>query len=253
MLDKLIKAFGFLKSDIVAIKQSIESLEKKSSLIKDGKPGKDGVSPSIDDIVPAVLAQMPKPKDGKSPDVNVIINEVLASIPKPRDGRDAPAVNVSDIAAIVLAKYPKPKDGKDGKDGRDGPDMATVVKRVKSQLKDGKQGPRGPAGKPGKDGVSVTDVQLNNNELFVFLDGKKKKAGVIKISNLAPFLPGNLGGGGSKGTTSAPVTSAAFTPWYIKATDVIIVPGCQEMAVHGELVVDGDLVIESDARLRIEE
>lgn len=198
MLDKLLKAFGLMKEDVSALKESVAKLEKVHPIVKEGKPGrdgKDGESPSVEDIVQAVIAQLPEPE---KIDTKALVDDVVAQIPKPRDGRDAPTVNVSDVAAIVLAKIEKPKDGKDG---RNGPDLETVVKRVKAQVQDGKQGepgPPGPPGKPGKDGVSVTDVQLNNNDLFVFLDGKKRKAGTIKVATpTAPFNPGNAGGGGS--------------------------------------------------------
>lgn len=201
MLDKLLKAFGLLKEDVSALKESVAKLEKIHPIVKEGKPGrdgKDGESPSVEDIVQAVVAQLPEPE---KVDTKAIVDDVVAQIPKPRDGRDAPTVNVSDVAAIVLAKIEKPKDGKDG---RNGPDLETVVKRVKAQVQDGERGergepgPPGPPGKPGKDGVSVTDVQLNNNDLFVFLDGKKRKAGTIKVPTpTAPFNPGNAGGGGS--------------------------------------------------------
>jgi hypothetical protein len=197
MLDKLLKAFGLLKEDVTALKESVAKLEKVHPIVKEGKPGrdgKDGESPSVEDIVQAVVAQLPEPE---KVDTQAIVDDVVAQIPKPRDGRDAPTVNVSDVAAIVLAKIEKPKDGKDG---RNGPDLETVVKRVKAQVQDGERGepgPPGPPGKPGKDGVSVTDVQLNNNDLFVFLDGKKRKAGTIKVPTAtAPFNPGNAGGGG---------------------------------------------------------
>lgn len=199
MLDKLLKAFGLMKKDVTALQESVAKLEKVHPIVKEGKPGrdgKDGESPSVEDIVQAVIAQLPEPE---KIDTKALIDDVVAQIPKPRDGRDAPTVNVSDVAAIVLAKIPKPKDGKDG---RNGPDLETVVKRVKAQVQDGKQGepgPQGPQGKPGKDGVSVTDVQLNNNDLFVFLDGKKKKAGSIKVpAPTAPFSPGNAGGGSGR-------------------------------------------------------
>lgn len=210
MLDKLIKAFDFLKADVTGLKESVAKLEKVHPIVKEGKPGKDGKdgeSPSVEDIVAAVLAEIPTPKDGVSPDAKAIVDDVLAAMPKPRDGRDAPVVSVSDVAAVVLAKIPKPKDGKDG---HNGPDLETVVKRVKAQVQDGEQGPPGPQGKPGKNGVSVTDVQLNNNDLFVFLDGKKRKAGTIKVpAASAPFNPGNAGGGGS---ARGPAPTVGYTP-----------------------------------------
>lgn len=191
MSGKLLKAFNFLKEDVTGLKEAVAKLGNVRPVVKDGKPGKDGkdgVSPAVEDVVQAAIAQLPEPE-------KINIDDVVAKIPKPRDGRDAPIVNVSDVAAIVLAKIPKPKDGKDG---RNGPGLGDVVTRVKAQVRDGDRGEPGPPGAPGKDGVSVTDVQLNNNELFVFLDGKKKKAGAIKVPTpVAPFSPGSVGGGGS--------------------------------------------------------
>lgn len=206
MLGKLVKAFDFLKADVKGLKESVAKLEKVHPIVKEGKPGRDGkdaIAPSVEDIVAAVLEQIPTPKDGVSPDAKAIVDDVLAAMPKPRDGRDAPVVSVSDVAAIVLSKNCELKNGKDGKpgrDGKDGPSLEAVVSRVKSQIKDGKPGAPGEPGKPGrdgKDGASITDVQLNNNELFVFVDGRKNSAGKIKIpAASAPFNPGNAGGGG---------------------------------------------------------
>lgn len=203
---KIAAAVKQLIEDNRELTARLERLEKVKPAVvngRDGKDGADGVSPEITDIVEAVVAQLPEPE---KVDTKAIVEDVVAQIPKPRDGRDAPTVNVSDVAAIVLAKIPKPKDGKDG---RNGPDLETVVKRVKAQVQDGERGEQGPPvppGKPGKDGTSVTDVQLSNNDLFVFLDGKKKKAGSIKVpAASAPFNPGNVGGGGGNigGATAA--------------------------------------------------
>lgn len=50
-----------------------------------GTRGKDGISPSIEDIVAAVLPRIPKAKDGKNADpvnMETIINEVIKSIQK---------------------------------------------------------------------------------------------------------------------------------------------------------------------------
>lgn len=195
MLDKLAAAVKQLLSDNREFSTRIERLEKVKPVVvngKDGAPGRD--APTIDEVVEAVIAQIPTPKDGVSPDPKAIVNDVLAQMPKPRDGRDAPVVNVSDVASIVLAKIPKPKDGKDG---RNGPDLETVVRKVKAQVPDGKpgqQGKPGPQGKPGKDGVSVTKVELERNKLFVWLDGVKKLVGEIKVPTpTAPFNPGGSG------------------------------------------------------------
>lgn len=210
MLDKLTAAVKQLLTDNRDFSTRLERLEKVKPAVvngRDGKDGKDGVSPDIETIIAAVVNELPEPE---KIDTKAIVNDVLAQIPKPRDGRDAPAVNVSDVAAIVLAKIPTPKDGKDG---HNGPDLETVVKRVKAQVKDGAKGepgPPGPPGKDGKDGVSVTNVQLKNNELFVWLDGVKRAVGKIKIpAASAPFSPGNMGGGSARDADDDYLTSLA--------------------------------------------
>ena len=186
----------------------VEKLEKVKPVVVNGKDGKDGVNPAVEDVVEAVLTQLPEPE---KIDPYAIVKDVVALLPEPRAGRDAPPVSVSDVAAIVLAKIEKPKDGAPGKDGKDAPPIETIAKRVQAQVQDGKRGERGPRGEkgpPGKDGVSVTDVQLNNNDLFVFLDGLKKKAGRIRI----PFSPGG-GGGGAIGLSARP-NALSWEPNY---------------------------------------
>lgn len=207
---KILAAVKKLLGDFKDLSARVGRLEKVKPAVvngRDGKDGRDGVNPSVEEVVSAVIKQLPEPE---KIDTKAIVDEVVAKIPKPRDGRDAQQVNVSDVAAIVLAKIPKPRDGKDG---RNGPDLETVVKRVKAQVRNGDtgpQGPRGPQGPAGKNGVSVTDVQLNGNDLFVFLDGAKKKAGSIRVPTLtAPFNPGNAGGGGSA-RTAPPKDNAVY-------------------------------------------
>lgn len=241
MLDKLTAAVKQLLTDNRDFSTRLERLEKVKPAVvngRDGKDGKDGVSPDIETIVAAVVNELPEPE---KIDTKAIVNDVLAQIPKPRDGRDAPAVNVSDVAAIVLAKIPTPKDGKDG---HNGPDLETVVKRVKAQVKDGKPGERGPKGdkgEPGKDGVSVTDVQLKNNELFVWLDGVKRAVGKIKIPAVsAPFNPGNAGGGRAIEGTPADNCRIGFVDYNDAGTTTtpISIPAATETKLTNDTLGD---------------
>lgn len=201
MLDKIQAAVKYLLKDHRDLSARLERIEKVKPVVINGKDGRD--APTIEEVVEAVLAQIPTPKDGESPDPKAIVNDVLAQMPTPRDGkdgRDAPAVNVSDVAAIVLAKLPTPKNGKDG---RDAPELSTIVKSVKAQLKTpepGRPGKDGKNGRDGKNGVSVTKVELERNKLFVWLDGVKKLVGEIKVpaAPSAPFSPGGGVGYASK-------------------------------------------------------
>lgn len=204
MLTKLAKAFSLLRQEVTALKGDVQRIEKVRQVVQHGK---DGVSPDPDEIVSAVLEKIPTPKDGVSPDPQAIAEAAAKLIPEPKPGRDAVPPTVRDVADVVLAKIEKPKDGVS-------PDPKAIAEAAAKLLpvpKDGvsptaeevaKKMPspqRGKTGAPGKNGVSVTDVQLNNNELFVFLDGKKKKAGKIKMpAASAPFRPGAGDGGGAR-------------------------------------------------------
>ena len=159
------------------------------------------------DIAAAAVELIRVPKDGVSPDLEAVAIAAAKLIPEPKPGRDAIAPTVRDVADVVLANIKKPKDGV----SPDPEAVAIAAAKLVPTPKDGispsaaevaaklPTAPRGHKGDKGKNGVSITDVQLNNNELFVFLDGKKISAGKIKIpAASAPFRPGGEGGGGSK-------------------------------------------------------
>jgi hypothetical protein len=199
VLAKLIKSFGLLRQEFSALKTDVKRLEQVRQVVKNGK---DGVSPDLEKIVISVLERIPPAKDGVSPDIKAIAEAAAKLIPEPKAGRDAVAPTIRDIADVVLANIGKPKDGV----SPDPKVLAAAAARLIRVPKDGASPTpeavaarlptpkRGPAG---KNGVSVTDVQLNNNELFVFLDGKKSSAGKIKVPDAkAPFSPGGGGGGG---------------------------------------------------------
>jgi hypothetical protein len=205
VLAKLVKSFGLLRQDFAALKTDFKRLEQVRQVVKNGK---DGVSPDLEKIVISVLERIPPAKDGVSPDINAIVEAAAKLIPEPKAGRDAVAPSIRDIADVVLANIEKPKDGV----SPDPKVLAAAAARLIRVPKDGESPtpeavaarlPTPKRGPPGKDGVSVTDVKLTNNELFVFLDGKKKSAGKIKVpdakaptTTASPFSPGGGGGGG---------------------------------------------------------
>ncbi len=194
MIEKLYAALKGLISDVSALTERMDSFEATPPVHGDpGEPGKDGTSPNIDDVVALVVEQLPEPEKVNTDE---LVGKVLSCMPPPKHGRDAEPVNVSDVAAIVLSKMPPPEKGDPGIS----PDPEAIARKVKAQVRNGDKGDPGPEGPPGPRGVSVTDVQLNNNELFVFLDGVKKTVGKLKIPvPTAPFSPGNNVGGGGRG------------------------------------------------------
>ncbi len=221
MIEKLARAFSKLRGEVQALSQRIDSLPEP----KDGRDGvspkaediaalvleqipapKDGVSPKAEDIAALVLEQIPAPKDGKDADPQAIIEEVLARIPAPKDGKDAQPPALADVAALVFAQMPTPKDGRDGKDGK-----SPTAQEVAAALPTPERGPQGKEGRPGKDGASITDVKVEkNNTLFVWLDGKKKRAGKIEVP--VPSVPQFAAGGGSRGSRGPEAEIKGYTP-----------------------------------------
>lgn len=205
MLPKLVKALSTLCLDFKALKNDFLEFKSKAPTVINGK---DGVSPDSNEIVRKVLKKMPVLKDGRdgeSPAIRDVADVVLADI----DARKDEGFDINVIAAEAARLIPKSKDGVSpdidevaAKAAKLVPksnyDARQIVKSVLDEVPTPKIGLAGPRGLKGERGVSVTDVQLNSNELFVFLDGRKKRVGKIKLPVL-PFSPG--GGSGATGPT----------------------------------------------------
>ena len=221
MLNKLSQAFAEIRKEMSALRSDLTSLSKiRATVPKDGAAGKDGEAgrtPDVQAIVDAAVAKIP------TPDVQAIVDAAVAKIPAALHGRDAVPPTVADVAAVVLSKIPKPKNGVT-------PDVDAIIKKVVAMVPKPKDGvtpdvaaiaeqtaaimPPPKGGPAGKDGVSITDVQVTDNKLYVYLDGKKKLAGRIKAPAMdAPFQPSGTGGGGR----SAP---AAVKPLYFENSSV---------------------------------
>jgi len=206
MLAKLTKAIGLLCKDVASLRGDVKRIESVREVVRHGK---DGVSPDLSTIAEAAAKLIPTPKDGETPDFKMIAEAAAKLVPTAAPGRDAIAPSVRDIADVVLANIKTPKDGVS-------PDLKVVAAAAARLIPKPKNGvsptaqevaavlptpKRGPPGLKGDPGVSVTNVQLTNNELFVYLDGKKKSAGKIKVPTVsAPFNPGRgeSGGGGGR-------------------------------------------------------
>lgn len=146
-----------------------------------------------------------------------------------RDGRDgAPGVpgepGVKGDRGETGERGAQGLPGRDGRDGLPGPkgdsvtraevepgnmlaiwigDVKTLAGRIVAQRGEkgdkgdkgdkglpGPKGDKGDPGKDGKDGTKITKVELNGRELFIWLDGVKKKVGQIVFPSL-----GGAGGG----------------------------------------------------------
>jgi hypothetical protein len=104
-----------------------------------GKPGKDGTSVTLEDVVPVIASEvqkavsaMPPPKDGVGltgalidHDGHLVLTlsdgttKTLSKVTG-RDGKDVDQGEVMKFLLGEVAKLPAPKDGAPGKDGQDG-------------------------------------------------------------------------------------------------------------------------------------
>lgn len=110
----------------------------------EAKMGVEDMERSIEEVVRAVVAEIPIPQDGSS----VTIDEVLPALEK----------RVDDF----LSTIPMPENGKDGRDGVDGNDGAP-----------------GEKGEPGRDGLDVKDLFRAEGGILVatMSDGRVKELG----------------------------------------------------------------------------
>jgi hypothetical protein len=217
---KRASALNLVLAEVTALKRKVAGLLSAQPVMLTGEPGepgrdgKDG-APGQDGATGAAGEQGPKGEPG-------------------RDGETGAA-------------------GRDGKDGKNGAPGAQGLKgEVGKTGASGAQGPKGEVGKAGengrkgKDGTSVTDISLEDNTLFVWLDGVRRKIGRIKLPR-GGFVPLNGGGGWSRRD------DFDFVPWHITENERVEVRPRREMAVHGVLKVDAGarLVVHNSGRLRV--
>lgn len=177
MSDERLKRFALkLRDEVSALAGRVSHVEKVRAVARDGRDGAHGA--------PGEPGEKGEP--GKTGDRGV------QGLPG-RDGRDGlPGPKgdsitraevepgnmlsvwiggVKTLAGRIVAQ--RGEKGERGAPGQPGP-----------------KGEKGDPGKDGKDGTSVTKVELKGRELFVWLDGVKKKAGQIAFPSLG------AGGGG---------------------------------------------------------
>lgn len=89
--------------------------------------------------------------------------------------------------------FPKPADGKDGKDGLDGKDGKDGIDGVNGV--DGKDGKDGADGLNGQDGISITNVEVteDNRVLCTLSDGSVIDAGAITLDDVQNGVDGKDG------------------------------------------------------------
>lgn len=202
---------------------------------RDGKDGENGTSITLDDVRPLIeqaVKTIPAPKDGKDGEdgKSVTVDEVLpaltaelqkaiAALPIPKDGRDGidgkdgadgKSVTADDVLPVLRAELqkavealPVPKDGRDGIDGKDGTSVTVDDLRAMFEAEQAKWAldwerraqdqmtrfmDRIPAPKDGKDGADGLgfedlEVQHDGERTFTvrFVRGEKVKEFAFKV------------------------------------------------------------------------
>lgn len=126
MGEAILKAVAPLKADIETLRAQLKELSERQPTVihgKDGAPGKDGTSVTIEDVRPILSEAL----ESFHAEMRASIDAAIKSIPTPKDGKDGQdgkSVTTEDVAPIIraevekaVAAIPAPKDGKDGKDG----------------------------------------------------------------------------------------------------------------------------------------
>lgn len=216
------KVLAAISIDLRKIKAAIKLL-KIRPVLKDGIDGKRGFTGPEGKIGPEGIPG----KDGKPGDAGkdgLMGKDGLQGLPGPNG-------NKGDI-------------GDEGKSGDRGFQGLHGDRGKTGPI--GPQGKTGPKGDKGDKGVSVTQIALENNMLFVWLDGVRRKIGNIKIPDTSVFIPGGGGRGkpGKNGGVRHTVANNDPTPWTIANN--------RQATVHGELILEGDVILENSAQLILE-
>lgn len=170
--------------------ESVADLERRLAdrlnTLTDGRDGKDGASPTLDDIRPAiadyvdqVLAGWERPKDGScvtvedvQPLLRDLVAEAVAALPAPKDGkdgadgldgRDADPEIIRQMVEEAVSLIPRPKDGRDGADGKsvDPSEIERMIAEAVAAL---------PPAKPGKDADPVLVAELVSEKVREAID-----------------------------------------------------------------------------------
>lgn len=123
---------------------------------KDGEPGKDGASVTVEDVLPVVRAAETELKDL----IVARIEEAVKAIPVPKNGKDGAGVTIDDVMPTLIDRFTdmfkgfktdfvltamewlennRPKDGSNGENGKDGvsvtiDDVMPVIEEAVSKL-----------------------------------------------------------------------------------------------------------------------
>lgn len=160
----------------------IEEIESRSTIPgKDGEPGKDGTSVTIEDVAPLIdiavrkaFEEMPKPKDGEPGkdghdaepiDIADVVRELLAS----EECQTLAKLSAAEAVSEYIREHPI-KNGEPGKDGEDGQSVTDeqVIKAVAAHLKENPP----QKGEDGEDGVGIAGAIIDRDGCLILTTTK---------------------------------------------------------------------------------
>ena len=195
---------SYVDRSFAAYEGRLNEIEKRLDSLptpRDGIDGKDADPVAIAATVKEELPDIPKMIDeaisaklgveDMERSIEEVVRAVVAEIPAPQDGK---SVTIEDVAPLIasevekrVSELPKPKDGKDGRDGLDVKDLFRAEGGILvATMSDGRVkelgrfvGEKGEPGKDGADGLGFDDLTVEydgeKNFAFKFIKGERVK------------------------------------------------------------------------------
>lgn len=166
VVDEQKQAFAVAVSDLSDAKNGLAAIEARVASLQE-PPELPDIPKMIDEAIEAKLGV-----EDMERSIEEVVRAVVAEIPAPQDGK---SVTIEDVAPLIASEVekrfrelPKPKDGKDGRDGLDVKDLLRADGgRLIAVMSDGTTkdlgqfvGNDGAPGQDGKDGIGFDDLDL---------------------------------------------------------------------------------------------
>ena len=185
VVDEQKQAFSVAVSDLSDVKNGLAEVTARVASLQEA-PELPDIPKMIDEAISAKLGV-----EDMERSIEEVVRAVVAEIPAPQDGK---SVTIEDVAPLIasevekrVSELPKPKDGKDGRDGLDVKDLFRAEGGILvATMSDGRVkelgrfvGEKGEPGKDGADGLGFDDLTVEydgeKNFAFKFIKGERVK------------------------------------------------------------------------------
>ncbi|KAB2680332.1 hypothetical protein [Brucella pseudintermedia] len=185
VVDEQKQAFSVAVSDLSDVKNGLAEVTARVASLQEASELPD-IPKMIDEAISAKLGV-----EDMERSIEEVVRAVVAEIPAPQDGK---SVTIEDVAPLIasevekrVSELPKPKDGKDGRDGLDVKDLFRAEGGILvATMSDGRVkelgrfvGEKGEPGKDGADGLGFDDLTVEydgeKNFAFKFIKGERVK------------------------------------------------------------------------------